>query len=188
LNRLAAQHSIDTHTTRGLWWALEDQKKRQKKRRNLNLCGEEAGKPEFYGPKEVLAANQYQAAQDAQIEAKKLQTADRKAKAAENKVQKQLHKEEAAARRIERERVKKLKEEQKAQARMERQAAMLAKKQAKALEAMRKSLNKAAMPAPLLRKAPVPSKVGVVVSRVENEASRTTSRGRATRRPTRYNN
>jgi hypothetical protein len=99
-----------------------------------------------------------------------------------------LHKEEAATRQIEREQVKKLKEEQKAQARIERQAAMLAKKQAKALEAMRKSLNKAAKPAPLLRKAPVLSKVGVVVSQVENEASRTTSRGKATRRPTRYNN
>ena len=65
---------------------------------------------------------------------------------------------------------------------------MLAKKQAKALEAMRKNLNKAAKSAPLPRKAPVPSKVGVVVPRVENEASRTTSRGRAYRRPARYNN
>ena len=61
---------------------------------------------------------------------------------------------------MERERVKKLKEEQKAQARMERQAAMLAKKQAKALKAIRKNLNKAAL---LLRKAPVPLKVKVVV-------------------------
>jgi hypothetical protein len=99
-----------------------------------------------------------------------------------------LHKEEAAAQRIEREQVKKLKEEQKAQARIERQAAMLAKKQAKALEAIRKSLNKAAMPAPLLRKAPVLSKVGVVVPRVENEAFGTTSRGRAYKQPARYNN
>jgi hypothetical protein len=41
---------------------------------------------------------------------------------------------------------------------------MLAKKQAKALEAIRKSLNKAAKPALLLRKVLVLSKVGVVVS------------------------
>ena len=68
---------------------------------------------------------------------------------------------------------------------MERQAALLVKKQAKALEAMRKTLNKAA---PLLRKAPVPSKVGVVVPQVENEASGTTSRGRAYRQLARYNN
>jgi hypothetical protein len=99
-----------------------------------------------------------------------------------------LLKEEAAVRRVEREKVKKLREEQKAQARMEREATMLAKKQAKALEAMRKTLNKAAKSAPLPRKAPVPSKVRVVVPRVENEASGTTSRGRAIRRPTRYNN
>jgi hypothetical protein len=188
LHRLAAQHSIDNHVICGLRWALADQQKRKTKRRNLNLCGDEAGKPEFWGPSEVLAANQYQAAQDAQTEAKKLQTADRKARAAANKVQKELLKEEAAARRVERERVRKLKEEQKAQARMERQAELLAKKQAKALEAMRKDLNKAAKSAPLPRKAPVPSKVGVVVPRVENEASRTTSRGRAYRRPARYNN
>jgi hypothetical protein len=96
-----------------------------------------------------------------------------------------LLKEEAAAQQIERERVRKLKEEQKTQARMERQAALLVKKQAKALEAIRKNLNKAAL---LPRKAPVPSKVGVVVPRVENEASGTTSRGRAYRQPARYNN
>ena len=59
------------------------------------------------------------------------------------------------------------------------------KKQAKALKAIRKNLNKAA---PLPRKAPVLSKVRVVVPRVENEASGTTSRGRAIRQPTRYNN
>ena len=185
LHRLAAQHSINNYTNHGLRQALANQKKHQKKRRNLNLHREEARKPEFYGPKEVLAANEYQAVQDTQIEAKKLQTANRKAKAAINKVQKQLLKEEAAARRVERERVRKLKEEQKTQARMERQAALLVKKQAKALEAMRKNLNKAA---PLPRKAPVPSKVRVVVAQVENEASGTTSRGRAYRRPARYNN
>ena len=167
LHRLAAQHSIDNHTNRGLRWALADQKKRKKKRRNLNLHGEEAGKPEFWGHTEVIAANEYQAAQDAQTEAKKLQTADRKAKAAANKVQKELLKEEAAARRVERERVCKLKEEQKAQARMERQAELLVKKQAKALEAMRKDFKKAAKPAKLLRKALVRSKVAVVVLRAE---------------------
>jgi len=59
-------------------------------------------------------------------------------------VQKELLKEEAAARRVERKRVCKLKEEQKAQARMERQVELLVKKQAKALEAIRKTLNKAA--------------------------------------------
>jgi hypothetical protein len=68
---------------------------------------------------------------------------------------------------------------------MEQEAALLVKKQAKALEAMRKNLNKAAL---LLRKAPVLSKVGVVVPRVENEAFRTTSRGRTYRQPARYNN
>jgi hypothetical protein len=71
-----------------------------------------------------------------------------------------LLKKEAAAQQIERERVWKLKEEQKTQARMEQQAALLVKKQAKALEAMMENLNKAA---PLLRKAPVLSKVRVVV-------------------------
>jgi hypothetical protein len=99
-----------------------------------------------------------------------------------------LLKEEAAARRIEREQARKLREEQKTQARMEQQAALLVKKQAKALEVIRKNFNKATKPAPLLRKAPVPSKVAVVVPQVEMEVSGTTSRGRAYRRPTRYNN
>jgi hypothetical protein len=47
LHRLAAQHSINDYTNRGLQWALADQKKRKAKRWNLNLRGEEAGKPEF---------------------------------------------------------------------------------------------------------------------------------------------
>jgi len=68
---------------------------------------------------------------------------------------------------------------------MEQQAALLVKKQAKALEAIRKNLNKAAL---LPRKALVPSKVGLVVPQVENEAFQTTSRGRAYRQPARYNN
>jgi hypothetical protein len=71
---------------------------------------------------------------------------------------------------------------------MERQAALLVKKQAKVLEEMRKNLNKATKPAPLLRKAPVLSKVAVEVPQVEIEVSRTTSRGKAYRRPTRCNN
>jgi hypothetical protein len=119
LHRLAAQHSIDDHINRGLRCTTADQKKRKSKRRNLSLCGEEAGKPEFWSLKTVLAANQYQAAQEAETKAKELQTAERKAKAAANKVQKELLKEEAAARRVERERVRKLKEEQKSQARMD---------------------------------------------------------------------
>ena len=144
--------------------------------------------PEFYGTKEVIAANEYQAAQDAQAEAKKLQTADRKAKAAAKKVQKELLKEEAAARRVERERVRKLKEEQKAQARLELQAELLVKQQAKALEDMREKLNEAAKPTKPPRRALVRSKIAVVVPQVEIEVSGTTSRGRAYRRPTRYNN
>jgi hypothetical protein len=96
-----------------------------------------------------------------------------------------LLKEEAAAQQVKRKQVRKLKEEQKTQARIKQQAALLVKKQAKALKAIRKTLNKAA---PLLRKAPVPSKVRVVVPRVENKALGTTSRGRAIRQPTRYNN
>ena len=119
LHRLAAQHSIDDHINRGLRCTISDQKKRKSKRRNLNLCGEEARKLEFQSPKTVLTANQYQAAQEAETKAKELQTANRKAKAAANKVQKDLLKEEAAARRVERERVQKLKEEQKSQARMD---------------------------------------------------------------------
>ena len=71
---------------------------------------------------------------------------------------------------------------------MEREAEMLAKRQAKALKAIRKNLKKAAKLVLLLRKAPVPSKITVVVPQVENEVSGTTSRGRASRLPTRYKN
>jgi hypothetical protein len=81
-----------------------------------------------------------------------------------------------------------LPKEQKAQARMERQAELLVKKQAEALEAIRKDLNKAAKLAKLIKKAPVQSKITVVVPQVEMGVSRVTSRGRAYRRPTRYNN
>ena len=67
---------------------------------------------------------------------------------------------------------------------MERQAELLVKKQAKALKAIRKDLNKAAKPAKLVKKAPVRSKIAVVVPQVEMEVSGVTSRGRAYRRPT----
>jgi hypothetical protein len=67
---------------------------------------------------------------------------------------------------------------------MERQAELLVKKQAEALKVMRKNLSKAAKPAKLLRKAPVCSKIAVVVPWVEMVFSGTTSRGRAYRRPT----
>lgn len=157
----------------------------------MNLCGQEAGKPEFWSPSKVLAANQYQAAQDTEIQAKKLQTADRAAKAAANKVQKQLLKEEAAVRRLERERERKLKAEQKAHVRMEKQAQILAKKQAQALNKMSKEAAKAAKlakPPKPARKAPVQLKVNVVVPRVEIEGLGTTSRGRAHKLPTRYKN
>ena len=93
-------------------------------------------------------------------------------------------KEEAVIQQIERKRIRKLKEEQKAQARIEQQAELLVKRQAKALEAIRKTLKKAAKPAKPLRKAPVWSKIAVVVPQVEMEVSGTTSRGRAYRRPT----
>jgi hypothetical protein len=71
---------------------------------------------------------------------------------------------------------------------MERQAELLVKKQAKALEAMSKTLSKAAKPAKLLRRAPVQSKIAVVVPQVEMEVSGTTSRSRACRLPTQYKN
>jgi len=71
---------------------------------------------------------------------------------------------------------------------MERQAELLVKKQAKALKAIRKDLKKPAKPDKLLRRAPVRSKIAVVVPRVEMKVSGTTSRGRACRLPTRYKN
>jgi hypothetical protein len=71
---------------------------------------------------------------------------------------------------------------------MERHAELLVKKQAKALEAISKTLKKAAKAAKLLRRAPVQSKITVVVPRVEIEVSGTTLRGRASRLPTRYKN
>ena len=119
LHKLAAQHSIDNHINRGLRTTLIDQKKRKAKRRNLNLCGEEAGKPEFWNSEKVLAANQYQEEQDAQAKAKELQIADKKAKAAANKIQKELLKEEAATRRAGREQAWKLLAEQKLQAKLD---------------------------------------------------------------------
>jgi hypothetical protein len=102
-----------------------------------------------------------------------------------------LPKEEAAAQRLERERERELKAELKAQARMEKQAQILAKKQAQALNNMSKEAAKAAKlakPPKPARKAPVQSKVNVVVPWVEIEGSGTTSRGRAHKLPARYKN
>jgi hypothetical protein len=67
LHRLAAQYSINNYINYGLRCTIADQKKRKAKCRNLNLCSKEARMLEFWSPKTVLAANQYQAAKDTEI-------------------------------------------------------------------------------------------------------------------------
>jgi hypothetical protein len=62
--RLAAQHSIDQHVVKGLITALQDEKKRRKKDKRLNLVGEEDSGPQFFSPGRIQAARNWQATKE----------------------------------------------------------------------------------------------------------------------------
>jgi hypothetical protein len=98
--KLAAELDVTKHQVEQLKLSIELQKKKNKKPRRLNLCGEEGGGPECWSPSKVALARQYQD----ELEAKE-----------------QLELEEKEARKVKRAQNKELKEEKEAAAQLQRE-------------------------------------------------------------------
>ena len=64
---LAAQHSIDTHTIYALQIQLANEKRKRKKGKKLDLCGDEAhAGAQFFSPNKIQRARDYNEAKEAQ--------------------------------------------------------------------------------------------------------------------------
>ncbi len=90
--KLASQCSILLHERNGLIGALQLEKAKRKRGKKLNLLGEEDSGPQFWSPSKVQAAKGVNQAKEAEELQKKADIADRKAKAAATKRQKELDK------------------------------------------------------------------------------------------------
>ena len=125
--RLAAQHEIDQHIQRGLFETVKAEKQRRQRRKRLNLVSKEDTSTQIFPPHQVLAAKDYAAKKQADIDLKKAETAAKKVVAVENKQKKE---EEAQERAIQRE----VEKEVKAQAKAEEKAAKEAQKKQSAVQ------------------------------------------------------
>jgi hypothetical protein len=94
--RLAAQHSVDQHVVKGLITALQDEKKRRKRGKRLNLIGEEDSGPQFFSPGRIQAARDWQAAKEQEEQQRQQNIIDRKAQAAAKRQQKEDEKTQRA--------------------------------------------------------------------------------------------
>ncbi len=95
--RLAAHHDIDLHVIERLKMDIKQERKRRKRGKRLNLCGEQDSGPQFYGPEEVKAAQDYQASKEVEEEQRKQEIIDKKEQAAAKRVQKEKERVERAA-------------------------------------------------------------------------------------------
>jgi hypothetical protein len=107
--RLAAEHSIGEHTRTGLLESLKNEKKRRKRGKKLNLCGEEDTGTQLFSVQEILKARAITKEKEDFKELERVRKATKKVQQAQNK---QLKEVEA-----------KKKEEEKAQAKANKQLA-----------------------------------------------------------------
>ena len=146
--KLAALHSIDTHTIRNLQESLADEKRRRKRGKKLDPCGEEthAGAI-FWSPAKVQRARDYNDAKEADKAQEANEIANRKR---ERELAKKKRDEDAAARssayqeRLAQAREKRAREEdEKEQRRLAREIAKAEKEQAAMVKLQRKGSKKA---------------------------------------------
>ena len=95
--RLAAHHDINLHIIEQLKMDIKQERKRRKCGKRLNLRGEQDSGPQFYGPEEVKAAQDYQASKEVEEEQRKQEIIDKKEQAAAKRVQKEKERVEQAA-------------------------------------------------------------------------------------------
>jgi hypothetical protein len=155
--RLAAQHSIDSHTIAGLIDALKQEKKKRSRSKRLNLCREAAFRAQFYSPCTVQQAKAYSNQKEAEEQLGKDRIAAKKITAAANKLVKEQAKEARRIKAVERRRIageKKLQYKADVQARKElREAARQSrrdrippKKVTKPAQKPRETIRQAAVP------------------------------------------
>ena len=84
---LSSQHSIDTHILKGLTQSLKNEKKKRQKGKRLNLLGEDDSGPQFFSPRRIQAAREWQAQKDANEVIRQQELANKKVKAAIKKAQ-----------------------------------------------------------------------------------------------------
>jgi DDE superfamily endonuclease len=98
--KIAAELDIRNHQVLQLQESLEAQKKKNKKSKRLNLCGEEAGGPECWSPAKVVRARQFQEELEAKEKEEMQQKEERRVVRAKNK---ELREEKEAATQLRRE-------------------------------------------------------------------------------------
>ncbi len=113
MQRLATQHSIDSHQIHDLEWAISMERKKRKRGKRLNLLGESDSGPQFFSPSKVVAAREYQAEKEAKEEREKQEKINRKVQAAIKRKQVEMEKKERA---LQREMARQMAQEKKAQA------------------------------------------------------------------------
>jgi hypothetical protein len=103
--KLAAQHSIDTHIINGLQEAFKIEKKKRARGKRLNLIGlEDDSGPQFFSPSQIQAARKFLEDKEDEEALQKQVKADEKARKALEREKKEVEKKERA---LERERKRK---------------------------------------------------------------------------------
>jgi hypothetical protein len=97
--RLAAQHTIDKYTKRGLIEIVKEEKKKQQCRKKLNLFGEEDHGPQLFSPTSIKRAKDVQAAKTVEAKAEKARIASNKIINATKKARSDVEKVEKAMQR-----------------------------------------------------------------------------------------
>lgn len=137
--RLATKFEIQSHENKGLRMAVNEEKRRRKRGKRLNLLGEEeTGGPQFFSPERVLTAKTFQDSKEAAEVEKKRQKAIEKEQAAFRRQQNEAAKQEQA---IQRQLRQQAAQEKKEREKAEKQAA----KQEKQLQKAREKQEKAAL-------------------------------------------
>ena len=90
--RLAAQDSINKYVIKGLCNTLQDEKKRRKRGKRLNLVGEEDSGPQFFSPRRVQAAREFQAAKEEEEAQRQLDISEKRRQATAKRLQKEEEK------------------------------------------------------------------------------------------------
>ncbi len=92
--RLAVQHAIDDITKKGLYKALQVEKKKRLCRKKLGLTSKEVSGPQFYSLAKIQAVREFQAAKEEKAQAEKATKDAKKAASAAQKQKKEAEKAE----------------------------------------------------------------------------------------------
>lgn len=184
--RLAAQHSVDEHTKKGLVDALKDEKKKRKRGKKLGVADPALQSAQLFSPTTIKHAQEAQASKALELEAEKARIASNKATALANKAKIQAEKVERA---IQRDLAKQAKAqidaEKRAQKEVEKQT-KLTKKLASKPSIKKKVIVKKPKRVTTIQKKVVETKE-VVLERVgPNAGVQMTSKGRCRKIPQRY--